>query len=219
MEQNSFISSDKTDDVKPFDMFKYQKSVQEHNIPFNECVFDDNDDLSDDDSDLEDDMFWYREAYRMKRFITFQQSEKYRPRTQKEMYYGRIEYFIDRAFNSIYSSFLYEIFPENAEYFISKQQRSQSRCLEKSILIKDMISDLIEENIDFQTFSLKLSEMIKSKIFKTFPNLTHTKYETDDITGTIIDSKVIVCQITSTIITQIDILINVYLLSNPIPTL
>jgi len=214
--QNSF---DKTNDVKPFDMFKYQKTEPEYHIPFNECVFDDDTPDTDDDSDLEDDMYWYREAYRMKRFITFQQSEKYRPRTQKETYYGKIQYFMDRAFNSIYSSFLYQIFPDNAEHFISRQQRSQTRSLEHTISINDTITDLIEENIDFQSFSLKLSNMLKSKIFNTFPNLTHTKYETDKVTGTIVDSKVVVCQITTEIITQIDILINVYLLSNPIPTL
>lgn len=217
MDQISPYSTDKSNDVKPFDMFKYQKAETEYNIPFHKCVFDDS--LSDDDCDLNDDMYWYREAYRMKRFFIYQQSERYRPRTQKENYYGRIEYYMDNAFNSIYSSFLYEIFPENAEYFISRQQRSQTRSLEQTIIIKDIINDLIEKNIDFQTFSSKLIELIKSKIFKTFPNLTHTKYETDEVTGIIIDSKVVVCQITTDIIKKIDILINVYLLSHPIPTL
>lgn len=217
--ERSQYSLDKTDEVKPFDMFKYQKTNPEYHIPFDECVFDDETSDNDEDSDLEDDMFWHREAYRMKRFITFQQSEKYRPRTQKETYYGKIQYFMDRAFNSIYSSFLYQIFPENAEHFISRQQRSQTRSLEHTILIKDIIRDLIDENIDFQTFSVKLSDLLKSKIFNTFPNLTHTKYETDEVTGTIVDSKVVVCQITTEIITQIDILINIFLLSNPIPTL
>jgi hypothetical protein len=208
---------DNTDEVQPFDMFKYQKTAPEYHIPFNECVLDD--DYFSDDDDYEDDMYFYREAYRMKRFFTFQQSEKYRPRTQKEYYYGKMEFYIDNAFNSIFSSFLYNIFPENAEYFISKQQRSQTRCLEQTILIKDLITELIEDNIDFQLFSIKIIQLIKTKIFKTFSNLTHTKFETDEITGTIVDSKVVVCQMTTNIITQIDVIINVYLLSHPIPTL
>jgi len=133
----------------------------------------------------------------------------------EQFYFDRVEYHIDSSVKTLISRILWNFYPDKAGHFDSKFQRNQTKSLEDTQHLLNLIVCLIE---DYDTNANEVVKIIRSKVSKKLGQLVGYTYETDFETGKIVENKVITCPITTEIYSQIDIMMNLYFHHNPTPT-